>query len=248
LNRTEFQDSDPASKGYDLNTLVFGDSANRGKYVLPVKAGVQYSDAISLAPYAVCVDETFHNRAAEDGSLWDSAEGKNSVNLFERHFVTPGTLLLQVLTINGRTLPPEALEHLLLCVGMAGAYGGQTSIYGVNVRNHIVGVFGARMERAIASPYEAVQQLGSVPAKADAAVAALHEIYARDYPVQVSAESVADIVSGLIRSVETDDAVLRDRYKRVHRVVGAFFDAWFATGAARGGKTKGKPVPMENLV
>ncbi|HTH46996.1 MAG TPA: hypothetical protein VMB21_05760 [Candidatus Limnocylindria bacterium] len=69
LNRTEFQENDPASKGYDLNTLIFGDSANRGKYVLPVKAGVQYSDAVSLAPYAVCVDETFHNRAAEDGSL-----------------------------------------------------------------------------------------------------------------------------------------------------------------------------------
>ena len=68
-NRTEFERKDPVSKGYDLNTLVFGDSANRGKYVLPVKACVQYSDAISLGPYSSCVDETFHNRASEDGSL-----------------------------------------------------------------------------------------------------------------------------------------------------------------------------------
>lgn len=244
LNRTEFQESDPASKGYDLNTLVFGDSANRGKYVLPVKAGVQYSDAISLAPYASCVDETFHNRASEDGSLWDSAEGKNSVNLFERHFVNPGTLLLQVLTINGRTLPPEALEHLLLCIGMAGAYGGQTSIYGVNVRNHIVGVYGARMERAIASPYELVRQLGNIPATAAAVVAAVHAAYTQDYPVQVSPESVSDMVGGLIRAVETDDAMLRERYQRVHHTVGAFFDAWFATGATRGGKVKGKVADL----
>jgi CRISPR-associated protein Csc2 len=246
LNRTEFQENDPASKGYDLNTLVFGDSANRGKYVLPVKAGVQYSDAISLAPYAACVDETFHNRAAEDGSLWDAAEGKNSVNLFERHFVTPGTLLLQVLTINGRTLPPEALEHLLLCIGMAGAYGGQTSIYGVNVRNHVVGVFGARMERAIASPYEAVRQLDTVPATADAAVATLYEAYAKDYPAHVSAESVAEIINSLIRSVETDDTVLRDRYRRIHHIVGAFFDTWFATSAARGGKVKGRVALVDS--
>lgn len=240
LNRTEFQGTDPVSKGYDLNTLVFGDSANRGKYVLPVKAGVQYSDAIGLAPYAACVDETFHNRAAEDGSLWDAAEGKNSVNLFERHFVVPGTLLLQVLTINGRTLPPEALEHLLLCVGLAGAYGGQTSIYGVNVRNHVVGVFGARMERAVASPYEAVRHLPT-PAPADPAraVAALSEIYAEAYPTAIGAEAVAGIVADLVGAVEADDPALRARYRGVHGKVGAFFDAWFAMGGGSG-KPKGK--------
>jgi CRISPR-associated protein Csc2 len=158
-NRTEFERKDPVSKGYDLNTLVFGDSANRGKYVLPVKACVQYSDAISLGPYSSCVDETFHNRASEDGSLWDAASKENSVNLFDRHFVTPGTLLLQVLTFTGRTAPPEVLSHLLLCIGLAGADGGQTSIYGVNVRNHVVGVYAARMERAVASPYVAANLL-----------------------------------------------------------------------------------------
>ncbi|MBO1077091.1 type I-D CRISPR-associated protein Cas7/Csc2 [Roseomonas marmotae] len=242
LNRTDFGDSDPISKGYNLNTVVFGDSANRGKYVLPVKAGVQYSDAISLAPYGSCVDETFHNRAAEDGSLWDSAEGKNSVNLFSRHYVTPGTLLLQVLTINGCTLPPEALEHLLLCVGLAGAYGGQTSIYGVNVRNHVVGIFGARMERAVASPYEAVRHLPSpLPADAAGAVAALADIYAAAYPVQIPAGAVADLIAARIAAVEADDAALRTQYRSVHGTVGAFFDAWFAMGgesAKKGSKRK----------
>jgi CRISPR-associated protein Csc2 len=238
LNRTEFQDGQPVSQGYDLNTLVFGDSANYGKYVLPVKAGVQYSDAISLAPYAACVDETFHNRASEDGTLWNAAEGKNSVNLFDRHFVTPGTLLLQVLTINGRTLPPEALEHLLLCVGLAGSYGGQTSIYGINVRNHIVGLFGARMERAVASPYEAVRELGTVLPGVAAAVAGLGALYEAAYPVAVDAAGVAGMVAGLIDQVEASDAAMRSRYVDVHRKVGAFFDAWFAMSGT--GKTRGQ--------
>ena len=236
LNRTEFQTGELVSKGYDLNTLVFGDSANHGKYVLPVKAGVQYSDAISLAPYAACVDETFHNRASEDGTLWNAAEGKNSVALFDRHFVTPGTLMLQVLTINGRTLPPEALEHLLLCVGLAGSYGGQTSIYGINVRNHVVGIFGARMERPIASPYEAVRELETVPAGAATAMSALAALYAAAYPVAVDAAGVANIVTGLIDRVERDDTVLRARYKDVQGKVGSFFDGWFVMGG--GGKPK----------
>ena len=242
LNRTEFAEGEPASKGYDLNTLVFGDSANRGKYVLPVKASVQYSDAISLAPYAACVDETFHNRASEDGTLWDAAEGKNSVNLFERHFVVPGTLLLQVLTINGRTLPPEGLDHLLLCIGLAGAYGGQTSIYGINVRNHVVGIYGAKMERAVASPYEALRTLNSVPAGAADAVDALDRTYAATYPTRVSSEVAAARIADLIQNVEADDAGLRARYRDVHGRVGGFFDAWFALSAAKPGRRGAKAV------
>jgi CRISPR type I-D-associated protein Csc2 len=240
LNRTEFAEGEAASKGYDLNTLVFGDSANRGKYVLPVKASVQYSDAISLAPYATCVDETFHNRAAEDGTLWDAAEGKNSVNLFERHFVVPGTLLLQVLTINGRTLPSEALDHLLLCVGLAGAYGGQTSIYGVNVRNHVVGLYGAKMERAVASPYEALRLLESVPVSAADAVGALDGIYTAAYPVRVASDVVAARVAGLVEDVETNDAGLRARYQETHDRVGKFFDGWFALSAAKSSRRGAK--------
>ena len=243
LNRTEFAEGEPASKGYDLNTVVFGDSANRGKYVLPVKAGVQYSDAISLAPYGTCVDESFHNRAAEDGSLWDSAEGKNSVNLFSRHYVMPGTLLLQVLTINGRTLPPEALDHLLLCIGLAGAYGGQTSIYGVNVRNHMVGLFAARMERAVASPYEAVRALSATPVHAAAAVTALGAVFAEEYPVQIPAAAVTDTMASLVAGVEADDPAMRARYRDTRGQVAAFFDSWFATGS--GGAKKGRKAVAE---
>ena len=71
------------------------------------------------------------------GTLWDAEGKKNTENLFTRHFVLPGTLLIQVLTSNGRQLPPIGFDHLLLSLGLAGSYGGQTSVTGVNVRTHI---------------------------------------------------------------------------------------------------------------
>lgn len=228
-NRTHFEKKDPASKGYDLNTIVFGDSATRDKYVLPVKATAQYSDAVSLAPYEACVDATFHNRAAEDGTLFDAEEKKNSVNLFERHFILPGTLLLQVITFNGKTAPIEALDHLLLSIGLAGAYGGQTSIYGVNVRNRVVGIYAGKFEQAIASPYEAIAALGENAAELspEAALNALHGAYARSYQAHVPAADVAAYQRGLIGKVETGDQALAQSYRATHAKVGEFFDAWF---------------------
>ena len=148
-NRTAFAKGDRPSVAYDLNTIVFGDSANHGKRVLPVKAAAQYSDAVSIQPYTDCVDTSFHNRAAEDGTLFDAETKKNSSNIFDRHVLLPGTLLVQTISFNGRTAPPIAVEHLLLAVGLAGAYGGQTSIYGVNVRNHVGGIYAARFERDV---------------------------------------------------------------------------------------------------
>lgn len=228
-NRTHFEPKDPPSKGYDLNTIVFGDSANRDKYVLPVKAAAQYSDAVGLAPYDLCVDATFHNRAAEDGTLFDPEEKKNSVNLFERHFILPGTLLLQVITFNGKTAPIEALDHLLLSIGLAGAYGGQTSIYGVNVRNHVVGVYAGKFEQPIASPYQAIAALGASAEEmtAQSAIPALHQAYSEAYQVHVTAEKIAAYQGELIAKVEKNDAKLASSYKATQGKVGEFFNAWF---------------------
>ena len=236
-NKTIFGKDAVPSAGFDLNTLVFGDSANRGSDVLPVKAGVQYSDAISIGDYADSVSETFHNRSSEDGTLWDSEGKKNSTNLFTRHFVLPGTLLVQVLTLNGKILPPEALEHLLLCIGLAGAYGGQTSIYGINVRNHIVGVFGAAFERPIASPYEAVKLIQGVSA-AEEAVRSLEQAFGSEYAVSIGSQEVAALQSDLIDKVEADDAGLRQRYIGGQAKIGDFFDRWFGLGADK--KKRGK--------
>ena len=60
-------------------------------------------------------------------------------------------------------------------MGLAGAYGGQTSIYGVNVRNHVVGCYAGRFERDLASPYVAVD--------------ALYQAGVRDYSIHLEPES-----------------------------------------------------------
>lgn len=237
-NRTAFGPKAKPSEAFDLNTLVFGDSAVKGdkgagSNVLSVKAAVAYSDAVSLAPYGDCVDSTFHNRASEDGSLFDPQEKKNSVNLFDRHFVRPGTLLLQVLTLNGRTAPPEALDHLLLAVGLAGAYGGQTSIYGVNVRNHVVGIYAGRFEQAVASPYVAIREAGEAAggndwrSRPEQAAEVFAAVFARAYPVHVPAEAVTERQQARIKAVEAGDGKLGAEYGRTAAKVGAFFDAWF---------------------
>ena len=117
-NRTAVGEKMPVGKAFDLNTLVFGDSAMRGTQVLPVKAAVQYSDGLSVKPYRDAVSESFHHRGDETGTLWDAEKKKNTENLFTRHFVLPGTLLVQVLTSSGRQLPPIGLDHLLLSLGL----------------------------------------------------------------------------------------------------------------------------------
>ena len=45
-NRTAVGERMPIREALDLNTLVFGDSAMLGTRLLPVKAAVQYSDAL----------------------------------------------------------------------------------------------------------------------------------------------------------------------------------------------------------
>lgn len=230
-NRTFFGEKDKVSTGYDMNTVVFGDSANRGKNVLPVKAGVQYSDAVSLSSYVSSVDSTFHNRAAEDGSLWDAENNKNSVNLFERHFVRPGTLLLQALTLSGRTMTMEALRHLLLTVASAGAYGGQTSIYGVNVRNHVVGIYASKFERGVASPYEAIHASGDLEdADVATSLATLSQTYREEYPVEIAGSEVAAEISAMMTLIENGDAGLRADYQEAAGKIGQFFDGWFGFG------------------
>lgn len=228
-NKTIFSPKEKPSDHYDLNTIVFGDSANHGNRVLPVKAAAQYSDAVSIQPYAEIVDATFHNRGAEDGTLFDAAREQNSNNLFERHYLRPGALLFQTIAFNGRTAPMEALDHLLLAIGMAGAYGGQTSVYGVNVRNHIVGLYAGRFEKDVTSPYVAVCRLkaAGVAATVDDVTAHLDGLFGQAYTVQVDGETVAEHQENLRVQIERDDPSLKTQYQAAHVKVGAFFDGWF---------------------
>ena len=77
-NRSAVGDRDACRDAFDLNTLVFGDSAMWGTRVLPVKAAVQYSDALSTVPYRDAVGDSFHHRGDETGTLWDAENKKNT--------------------------------------------------------------------------------------------------------------------------------------------------------------------------
>lgn len=232
-NKTVLLPKQNPSYAFDLNTLVFGDSANQDNRVLPVKAAVNYSDALSVLPKHFCVDESFHNRAMEDGTLFDAAEKKNSDNLFTRHFIKPGSLLVQVLSTRGKLLPPIGLDHLLLCLGVAGSYGGQTSVTGTNIRTHLAGIYAGRFEQAENSPYVLVRELGlqndEDPRSHDAAKlsAALHEILAAKHEQAMTATEAQAYQTALVQRFETDHAALAAEYQGAAAKIATLFDEWF---------------------
>lgn len=231
-NKTVLFKGQKPSEAFDLNTLVFGDSANQENRVLPVKAAVNYSDALSLQPKHLGVDETFHNRAMEDGTLFDAEDKKNSDNLFTRHFIKPGTLLVQVLSTRGKVLPPLGLKHLLLCIGLAGVYGGQTSLTGVNIRTRIAGIYGGHFEQALTSPYELVKALVGNPeldkSDPEAVIAALHGLLAPLHPkAAMASHQVHDWLDALLGNFEEDQPALREEYRQGAQRVASLFDEWF---------------------
>lgn len=232
-NKTVLYKGQKPSDAFDLNTLVFGDSCNHESRVLPVKAAVSYSDGLSLLPKHLCVDETFHNRAAEDGTLFDAESEKNSDNLFSRFFIKPGTLMVQVLSTRGRVLPEIGLKHLMLCVGLAGAYGGQTSLTGPNIRTRVVGIYGGRFEQAISSSYELVKAMSSKPEDVlrdpVAGSEALHALLAPAHETVMSGDNVQPWVHQLVASFDTEGD-LAAAYRAAAPKVAELFDSWFGKG------------------
>jgi CRISPR type I-D-associated protein Csc2 len=227
-NKTVLYKGQAPSAAFDLNALVFGDSANQDNRVLPVRAAVNYSDALSLSPKDQCVDETFHNRAMEDGTLFDAESKKNSDNLFTRHFIKPGTLMVQVLSTRGQVLPEIGLKHLLLSVGMAGSYGGQTSVTGVNIRTHAVGMYAGKFEQAITSPYELLHALQETDVADLAAVkTSLHERLQAAHEVSIRGAEVEAWQTGLIDAFNQPGSELEQEYQQAQPKVAELFDQWF---------------------
>jgi CRISPR type I-D-associated protein Csc2 len=227
-NKTVLYKGQNPSAAFDLNTLVFGDSANYDNRVLPVRAAVNYSDALSLLPKDKCVDETFHNRAMEDGTLFDAESKKNSDNLFTRHFIKPGTLMVQVLSTRGQVLPEIGLKHLLLSVGMAGSYGGQTSVTGINIRTHVVGLYGGKFEQAITSPYELLRGLqGRDSNDVLTAKASLHELLQAAHELVIQGDEVAAWQADLIAAFNQSGSALEQEYRQAQPHVAELFDQWF---------------------
>ena len=225
-NRTAVGEAMPIGKALDLNTLVFGDSALWGTRVLPVKATVQYSDALSTVPYRDAVGESFHHRGDETGTLWDAEAKKNTKNLFTRHFILPGTLLVQILTSNGRQLPPIGLDHLLLSLGLAGSYGGQTSVTGVNVRTHIAGVFASRLEVPISSPYELLRELPAT-SSVDELTSGIDQAMKEHYRTHAGGDEASAYQRQLVEEFERDDPELRGRYEAAAPQIADLFEQHF---------------------
>jgi len=234
-NRTAVGDRMPVERALDLNTLVFGDSTMLGTRVLPVKAAVQYSDALSIVPYRAAVNESFHHRGDETGTLWDAESKKNTENLFTRHFVQPGTFLVQVLASNGRQLPLIGLDHLLLSLGLAGSYGGQTSVTGVNVSTHIAGIFASRLETPMSSPYELLRQLNNVPESCtlDELTSAVEQAMSDHYRTHAKASEARGYQRQLVEAFERDDPKLRQRYKDAADKVADLFKSYFTSSKGK---------------
>ena len=229
-NRTAVGDRMPIGEAFDLNTLVFGDSAEdkRRNAILPVKAAVQYSDALSTAPYRESVGESFHHRGDETGTLWDAEDKKNTDNLFTRHFVRPGTLLIQILTSNGRQLPPIGLDHLLLSLGLAGSYGGQTSVTGVNVRTHIAGIFASRLEVPISSPYELLRVLPRTEISVKELASEITQTMTEHFRTHADTGEACTYQRQLVDAFEQDEPDLRRRYEDAAPKIANLFERHFA--------------------
>lgn len=228
-NKTVLYKGQKISDAFDLNTLVFGDSANFENRVLPVRSAVNYSDALSIKPKEQCVDSTFHNRAMEDGTLFDADSKKNSDNLFTRHFIKPSTLMVQVLSTRGQVLPEIGLKHLLLSMGMAGSYGGQTSVTGINIKTHIVGIYADQFEQAITSPYELLTAL-QTHANSDlvSIKATLHEVLQAQHAVSIQGSEAQQWQLELIKAFEQNGSPLEQEYKQAQPKVAALFNEWFS--------------------
>ena len=226
-NKTVLYKGQKPSDAFDLNALVFGDSANFDNRVLPVKAAVNYSDALSTQSKHLCVDETFHNRAMEDGTLYDAEKGQNSDNLFTRHVIKPGTLMAQVLSSRGKMLPEIALKHLLLSVGMAGSYGGQTSVTGTNIRTHIVGLYADQFEKAITSPYALLSNVSNQNMDLVATQASLHECLEQEHALSITGTEIAQWQHELIADFNKTGSELEQAYKETQPKVAELFDQWF---------------------
>lgn len=227
-NRTAIPKGSKASDSFDLNTLVFGDSANHDSKVFPVRAAVNYSDALSLKPKYFCVGESFHNRGFEDGTLWDAEAKKNTDNLFSRHFISPGTLLVQVLSTRGKLLPPIGLKHLLLSVGLAGSYGGQTAVTGINVRTHFVGIYADLFEKAETSPYELVKKVGGNEIGDFATLSkAIHDHLVPLHKTSIPGGDVQSWVEGLITSFNQPGGELEKEYQGTAQAMVELFNGWF---------------------
>jgi CRISPR type I-D-associated protein Csc2 len=233
-NKSTAPKGTPIRDVFDMNSFVFGDSVHIDKTILPVKAAVLYGDGISTTEYVNSVSKTFHNRASEDGTLFDALTKKNSTSIFDRHFILPGTLLVQTICTVGRVMTPETLDHLFLSIGKGGVYGGQTSISGVNVRTHVAGIYASKVERAETSPFLIAADLIETSCQRSVrdTVGRVHEMLAPLHAASVTADEADAYISHLTSRLEASDPALAKQYSEAADKVADLFESWFVGKAS----------------
>ncbi len=217
---------------FDLNTFVFGDSANGDKKsIYPVHASVLYSDGLSVQTLdQPLLDDVFRQGGiSEEHVSFDAQSKKTSSNIFTTRAVLPGSFFVQTLVMNGKRMTPAAFNHLLLSLGLAGSYGGATATTGTNLKTRMAGIYWGKLERPINAPVEILRKLGESPeADSSKLIAELESIFSKEYSGgMVAAETLEKYITGLIARFEDGDDSLTAEYKTAAEEVSGLFNAWF---------------------
>jgi len=235
---------------FDLNDYVFGNSANgTKKAIYPVHAAVLYSDAISLQTALASVEDVFrHGGVSDDGGAFDAEVHRSSANIFTTRSVAPGTLFVQTLVVPGRRLTRAGLDHLLLALGLAGAYGGSTATTGTNLATHLAGIYWGRLERPLNAPDQLLRLTGfDEKREVSQAIAALEMAFQGEagYPNAIGAQTLQEYVASLVRRFEDNDADLVERYRTAAGMMRDLFDAWFTPSKSDDGTDNKKSSPRK---
>lgn len=224
----------PMSAVFDLNTVLFGDSAKgTEKAIYPVHAAVLYSDAISVEPVGGQIDAVFRQGGVyEDGGTFDAENKKTSSNIFTTYSVKTGTRFIQTLVLMGNRVTREAFDHLLLSIGVAGSYGGATAVTGTNLQTTIAGIYWGTLERPINAPGQILPALDATDTT-EAIVQKVQTLFEQQYPQAVAPEAVREYVGDLVHRLESADAALIRQYGHGASQAGELFDAWFTSSTSK---------------
>ncbi|MEN8219537.1 MAG: type I-D CRISPR-associated protein Cas7/Csc2 [Pseudomonadota bacterium] len=221
---------DKPSDVFDLNTFVFGDSATGGKSkksIYPVHAAVLYSDAISVQPYDLLIDDVFRQGGiSEEYVSYDPEKQKTSSNIFTTRSVRPGALFIQTLVMLGHRITKESFNHLLLSIGLAGSYGGATATTGTNLKTHLAGVYWGKIERSINAPSQLLEKL-ETDSTAAGLVEEIPKLMQEAYPHHIEVETLNAHVQKLIADFESVNNSLKNDYENAAVKMRELFDAWF---------------------
>ena len=146
---------------------------------------------------------------------------------------------MQSIVATGQRLTRTALDHLLLSVGLAGAYSGATATTGTNSRTHFAGLYWGRCERAINAPQEMLGAIGEQGDLKDM-LDSLGAAFSQAYPNGVDRQSLSNYLRDLVEQFERSDKELLARFAEASQMAASLFNAWFYRETAkerRGRKT-----------